>query len=662
LNKAIAMKSSDTPMDEINSMRRNLINVYVIQEKYLEAAVLSEYIAEQFSNLPGADKVAVQGVKLYQQLYFDEKQKGQDATIYAERLKRLSDYILTRWAGLDVAGEVQLMQINTAIDRKAFAEAKKLIAAVAADVPQKMTAEIRLGQFLYNEYILQNRLPEDSGERLSKAKQNELLAEAKKYLESGLNGKIKQIAAKKEQADASSVQSAMALGQIELNAGKYEKAIAWFNDTQTGPLTVAKKPPKTISTDIMNTLQMNALMGVLRANVANEDINSAEETMNELEAVIKKQNADEQKLTQIYVAMGRQLENRLKELRNANEEVQAEKIADGFEKFLDRIAARKENTFQSLYWVADTFYRLGSGVSTDDKVSDEAVKYFTKAEKTYVSILKTMKDKPDFAPERANATIQIRLAESRRCIASANPDKKKRFAYFETAMKQLVETLNEAENRLDIQVEAAKMLEAWGKDDRQKVLVAVAGEFPTKKVWGWNGIIKRTSTNLEKFAESFYEAHLNKLNCVVILAKEESDKKKKEKLLDNSIHSLIALLQFHPDLGGEEWYPEFDKVCKNIERIQGTVKPDGIKGLLAKMNEAAPIAAVEPVQESDKTVAEGENPPKKTKKKSGKKTQSSSLPLLFGIIVAVGVPAAGIFLFIRNKEKQRKSKKTSRIR
>lgn len=637
LNRAVSKKEANTLPAEVNALRKNLVTIYWYQGKLLEAADLAADLTLNHSDAPDAEKTAVMAVRLYRQLFVQEKQAGKDTTTLAERLQKVCDFILTQWEGQEAAGEVQVLQIETEIDNGKVENAQALLAKIAEGTPQRVSAELKIGQLLWNRYAVLQKTADDSETAVQKiAAQTErtnTLAESKKWLETGLNGKVKLIQEGKDKPDAASVQCALVLAQIELNDGESQRCIDWLHNAETGPLTLLDRPVESVSAELLKELQLNAVMFLLRAYVALENLDKAEETMNRLETVIKEQNADEQKLTQIYVSLGRHLENRLKELTESGEIEQAEKVANGFELFLKRIAGRNEtNSFQITYWTADTFYRLGSGMSTEQNVPVRAAGYYKQAGDIYNGILKRLAVEPNWSPPNAVETIRVRLAESLRCAGQ-----------YEEAMELILETLKKTENRLDVQVEAAKTLQAWGKKDPKKLLYAAAGRYPSAQVWGWNGLIKRTSTNIERFSEVYYEAYWNKFYCALEIVKTEKDAAKKQRILEGAQRDFTSLIQMRPQLGGQEWYAQFDRMFRQVERAQGTDKPGGIKGLQKKLSE---MASVEPAKAES---AQDETPSSTDVKPAARKDSGAMLTIVI-CIGAVLVMFPVCYLMFRKKK------------
>ncbi|MGL4594381.1 MAG: hypothetical protein ACRCUY_06590 [Thermoguttaceae bacterium] len=664
INTAINMQNEDTPASDINALRMNLVRAYWFQKKLLEAALIADFLVQHNSSAPDAEQTAAMAVRLYRQVFIDEKLAGGDPDAVGKRLSRLCDFILTRWEGQPVTGEVRLLQIDTAIDSGDIEEAKKLVMQTAEGSPQRISAELKIGQSLWNQYSSLARLPEGAEDKPNTKDLDALFKEAKKQLEIGAKGKVALIKDGKATVDPATVQCAFVLAQMCLNDNQSQQAIDWLTDSIVGPLALIASPPSSVPVESLKAIQLGAVMTLLRAYVAAEKLDKAEETMNQLEKIIKEQTATEtagdskdsedQKLTRIYVALGRQLENRLKDLNEAGEIEQAGKVAQGFGKFLEKIKKRGDsNTFQSLYWVADTFYRLGSGMSSGEKVPEDAQSYYKNAAGTYVEILKRLDQESDWAPERAASTINTRLAESLRCIGM-----------FEPAATYIESVLEDSPNRIDIQLEAAKTLEAWGKKDPQKLTRAVTGGFPSKNVWGWNGLIKRASADINKHSELYFDAYLGKFRSVIALVKTESDKEKKAKLLDNTSKDFVSLLVRQPQLGGPEWFAKFDQVYKDLERQLGK-KPAGLKELLKTIGDISPQQKVEAdgtstefntdfsadTSASESNMASQTAKTSKTKKSSNQNTNQgqSIVPVIgFGVVVLL-VPVIAFFLFRKKK-------------
>jgi hypothetical protein len=234
-------------------------------------------------------------------------------------------------------------------------------------------------------------------------------------------------------------------------------------------------------------------------------------------------------------------------------------------------------------------------------------------------------------------------------------------------MKYLKTVLVDSENRVDLQIEAAKNLEQWGikaKDEEEKknLIRSVTG-IPQEKVWGWNGLIKRTSINIDKFAPVYYEAYLSKFRCFIELGRGEKDKEKKAKFFETADRDIVTLLQMRPQLGGQDWYPLFDTQYKQLERLRGKNSTGGLKGLAAKMGEQ-PLEAAKPADanandtaavndetlESEDASSQKSASTKAKEKKKEKEDAKNMASVYFGIATVIVIIPVIIF-FTRKKKK-----------
>ncbi|HBT78320.1 MAG TPA: hypothetical protein DEB39_15665 [Planctomycetaceae bacterium] len=586
IQRTISMRETDTPIQEINRLRAQLANVYNIVGKRLEAAILANFIARRYSSEPDADKMASMAVKLFRTVFIEEKNARKanpnaDPTGYADELERLADFIMQRWRDKEVADEVMLIRMMTAIESGRFDEVREMIAAAPAGKPYRTEAELRLGLALWSACVAAQKQSEEA--RPSKKKLREMLDDSKKELETGMKRKLEQIA-DGAAVDWVAVHSAITLAQIALNDDDSAGAVAWLNREKAGPMTLIRNPPSGISLAddlrINDNTKLSVYMMQLRAEVGAEQLDKAETTMNELEELIKAEHGDnDQKLTAVYVSLGRQLEERLKELNESGDTSQRDKLTKGFELFLKRIRERKEgNTFQSLYWVADTYYRLGNGLTPEGgKGPEEAMRYFKEAAATYVTILRKIEAEPEWAPPKAENTIKVRMAESLRQYGDPKA--------FKLGMQYLSALLEETENRIDIQLEAARMYQAWGASDPAMYLKAIGGGDPDgdrskRHIWGWNGIIKRTSNNIDRFRDEYYGAYHGKFRSCIGYAAAEKGTENAKKLLDGSLRDITRLVQNRPDVGGEEWLPKIDRAYRDIQKALGQTKPTALTELI----------------------------------------------------------------------------------
>jgi len=567
---AIGMKTDETPIPEVNLIRFRLAYLYWLKEDFYRAAVMGEFLATHYPQSVGAQQAAEIAIKAYRMLYALSPKRKEERTFETRRMTEIAKFITTRWAGLPQADEAWMTLLDTAVDNRDLATAEECLAHVDPESPRRAEAELRTGQALWAFYLQESSKPE--GERPEQAKLDELIAKAQQTLEQGI-ARMRQSVEQGGPVDYMALYSVLSLAQIYIGAGQSEEAVQWLDDPKIGPMTlVAAKHP---ATDKEN-FRVETYKAALRAYVGAQELDKAEEAMDALEASVAEGGdaAAARKLTEIYILLGRELQETLKRLRQEGKKEEADRVARGFEVFLSRISKReKGNTFNSLNWVAETFYNLGAGLeSDDDETSNEAKKYYTSAAATYLNILTKIKEgKPgEFAPPGAEINTQVRLAV---CLGALGK--------YTEAMQILTKILKQRERRVDVQVEAARTYQDWAKLKGKSgyYLMAIRGGNEHEGrylVWGWGGIAKRVAY-VEKFRDTYWEARYNVALCRMKLAERQqgAERRKTLKAAELDVRRDFSL---DPTLGGDAWYPKYDKLLKRIQQLLG-IRQEGLKAL-----------------------------------------------------------------------------------
>ncbi len=559
---ALSLAKPDAPVADLNTIRFRLTYLYFLSGDLYRAAVLGEFLAYRYPASFGARKGAEIAIKAYRKMFDTERRASRNTAFELERMRRLAEYMGARWKGEPEAEEAWLMMIDTAIDNDDIAGAGEYLNKLAPDSGRRAQAELRLGQALWSKYLRQASVEEN---RPSQEELDKLVEDAQTTLRQGIDRMRKAVDAGGA-VEYPLVFSVLALSQILIDAGRAEEAVQWLNDPKIGPLSLiaAKSPVVAGKTDF----QIDTYKAALRAYVGAQKLDEAEKTMNLLEAAASGEGGDGgRRLTQIYIALGKQLEDLLVRLRNEGKTEEVQKVSQGFELFLDRIASREEgNSFNSLNWVAETLFSLGAGLDPGDGAApQEARDYYTKAGATFYRILKS---RPEQMPEGAETSVKVRLAA---CLRAMGKHKE--------SLALLVGALKERETRVDVQMEAARTLQDWARaDDKPELyLSAILGQQIEGRylVWGWNGIANRVASR-EEYRAIFHEARYNIALCRTRLAQAKTGTERAE-LLKQAELDITRTYQLYPKMGGPEWFEKYDALLKAIRKFRNQPNPKGLR-------------------------------------------------------------------------------------
>lgn len=562
---ALSLATPDANRDEVNTLRYYLAFALFESGDYYRAAVLGEFLATKYPNSPGGKPGAQIALYAYTRLIAQAK-PGEDLAFENRKLNEIASLLNERWGGDPEAEEASLLLVRGAVLDGDLPKAQQALEKMPADSPKRPAAALMVGQALWADYLKKARLPE--GERPKQEELDALLAQTQATLTSGVEGMKKAVESGEPVSKGLAV-GILSLAQMAVTSGNAEQALPWLDDEKVGimRLVEAKNPA------LAGELSIEVYKVALQAYVATQQLDKAESAMNALEKLVGESGKGGARLTQIYISLGKELQNQIALLRDdPQKQPQLARVLQGFELFLDRIAARSEgNTFSSLNWVAETFNGLGSGLDPGGtELPAAASKYYTKAAETYATILANI-EKPEFAaPAGAANSVMIRRAS---CL--------RRLGKYDEAMDLLVEILQDRNQMINAQIEAAYTYQAWGQEKPAAYDLAMKGGKRAKKsdgtevnlVWGWGKIAKMVMRD-SKYADIFHEARYNLALCRLKLALSQKGAERTA-TLGQAAQDVIIIHKLYPDLGGEEWTAKYNELFKKIQQLQGK-QPTGL--------------------------------------------------------------------------------------
>ncbi|MBN2579328.1 MAG: hypothetical protein JXB10_10085 [Pirellulales bacterium] len=563
---ALEMKPADAPREDILLIHSLLAYLYFLDQQYYDAAAVGDFLARRYPGSAWAKQSAKIALAAYAELY-NESTDEADKELFAGKLGATAEFITQHWPDSSAADDAWMMLVRIAILRREVEKALLYLEKIPADSPRRGRMELQTGQALWSAYLDAARKPE--AERPPQTDLTALAEQAEKLLQAGVDRKRSDVEAGGE-LNYTLATSVLSLAQVFLDNNQPEKAVVWLTDPKLGPLTLCETnhPLGAEHPEFRRSVYQTAL----RAFVAAQDLARAEKVMEALERL----GDGGEKLTQIYLALGKELEELLKRLQEQGKAEQAAAVRRGFDLFLTKITQRPaaELNFNALSWVAETFMGLGSSLDPQDGPPPAPAKeYYQKAAETYEKILQLCAADKKFAPGPTSATvIKIRLS---RCL--------RRLGRFNRALDLLAEILKENRNVLDVQIEAAETYQAWGKVKPRYYNLAISGGKPvetpqgkTNLVWGW-GTISRRLQFQPAYKNKFFEARYHLARCRLDLARTQTGSQRK-KTLNQAVGDVAVVFSLYPQLGGPSWFNKFDALLKEIQTTAG-LPVEGLKGL-----------------------------------------------------------------------------------
>jgi hypothetical protein len=602
--EAIKLGEQDKQPDEagLNSARTILTFLLYDAKRFPEAAALGGLLAEKYPNSLGSRQAAKVALASLQQLGMQpDPAVSKDAKA---KLVTLAKLIGKTWSAEAEGADAYAVLLNLAIESHNAPEMAALVTAFPKDSPKRPEFVLRAGTAMRREVQDARKLeaadrPDDktltAWNTAAKGAIDEGLAALEATpLPAGTGAKI-------------AVGAALARVQMALEDGDRAAAGKVLEHPTYGPWTVVFGADPGLN---QGTLAEGTLTVSLRHFIETEQLDKAQKAMDALEKAAGSGEEASAKLTNMYLSMGRDLQLQLEALgtgENAGTpEVRerAQRILAGFEKFLDGVGKR-DSKISSQIWVATTYLTLGSGKGTGSVVpKSKAEQYLDRAADAYARLLARKDDAKASEQERqdiARFEPSIRLK-----MASIFKERGK----WDAAQEQLDWILADAkrQNSLEIQVQAAELLEAAGRaaaaaGDTAKadslLREATAGrKAGTVAVWGWGNIANKlsrqafaaTDEKAMKARELFFDARLHVAETLLTRARLGGQAADREKRLDSAKTAIAMTRKLYPDLGGESFQKRFEKLLKDVQKEQGATNPGGFKQLDEEAAASAPPA------------------------------------------------------------------------
>ena len=551
-----------TEPDELATARYYLCWLYWETGRYEDAAVIGEFVSRRYSDSKHAAGAANLALASYERLYNAAKAAKEPFDFEAESLASVARLLVLRWPETPEATAALNLLINVALRDNKLPEAEQLLGQLPPS--RRAGAELRLGGAFWSRYLRasgKNAAESADEAQTLKAKAGELLARGYQTLESKAN-----------------VTSAEATGvlyyvQFLLADGRANDAVEAIENASVGPLALIENQSSAASRP---EFKQEAYKVGLRAYVSAEppQREQAQAMMTALESAIGEGDDAGQKVINLYVSLGLQLQQQIRSLSDAGQADKARSVATSFEDLLARVTERAgaADNWKVQSWIAQTNLQLGQGLSGED-----AQAYYGKAEHAYRALLDRAAQEPKFAPSPVSVlATKKKLAD---CLLAQEK--------FSDAFKQYALILKGKPNMLELQQSAAAALQQWGEQeqDAKRLEEAIRGAMPqaNKKnlVWGWlrlAAIADQAKRKAEKQADGqpdasgrvaryqdlFFKARFHVAQSRFAAAK-LANGATRQKQLSKARQSLASMQRLYPDLGGPKWQAAYEKLIQQLE-------------------------------------------------------------------------------------------------
>lgn len=565
--RALQLSARDTNVDEILDLQFHECYLFYVSGYHDSAAVLGDYIATYHPTSSGArtaanialvsyatlqnETLAESGNEPSHSVALGSTPSGARSSFLTQSLERLADHIVQTWPGQQETDDALITLISFMVRDGRFDQAKTYLKKIPTTSPRRGEAEIRTGQALWASYVRRIAANHDPTANDEAMKQ-----QAEEMLQTGID-RMKQ-----SPPTVALVRAVLSLAQLQLDVNQPQQAIDLLTDAKIGPKTLADKKSDLVTTT--PGLVEQIYRAALRGYIGTSSTASLTTTMDALGKTTDDTPAGKRRLIGTYIALAKDLQNQIR-LASANER---KPLSDSFDKFLTEVSSTTAD-FATLNWTAMTYANMGDEFHSGDQITPNAKRFFEKSASTYKRILTLKEQGKAKLDENTTNTIRMRLASLQ-----------SRLGDYDQAVATFTDILTDANRMLNVQIEAARALQAAADAGRTEwYRRAVMGDDrrgakqPT--IWGWGKISKIVAMQMYKgdaekkrFRDTFFDARLQMARCQYGQAM-NSTGEKKTKYLTSAKRVVQSTAELYPGLGGPKWKTAYDRLLAKLDAALG---------------------------------------------------------------------------------------------
>lgn len=503
-DQALRLAGDSTIRADINNVRYLQCYCYFAMERYIEAALIGEFLLSKYPNVDGTRQAMTLMIQSYSIMM--DRAGDDDKVFERSRLTEACNSVLKRWPGSREAGAAASTMTRLSLNLKQFDLARQYFEQIPSDATYRNSIGIRLGQRIWFAY--KTKLESENPDPAILAA---LLGEATKYMSEGVNN------TPVEQLNYDAALAALLLVDARIQAGQIDQAIEQLETAPIAPLDLLKQQhPAITNTPMAQVYRRETYKTAIKSYLAAMDDSSEQQKwvekaagiINTMRDELKNSNdpKDRARVAAIYQLIAKELKENFKTLTDPGKKI---KFASSLSDFLGSI--EKESTDSKIVlWAGSTL--LGVAESLDQSGFDsEARELFAQAAKAL-----TRAEEMGFKGDPQEKEMLIELKRQRALAQRGS-------GQFETAISQFVEILKTNPNSLAIQIDTAETLQIWGSVNGgpKRYIEAVKGGEPykdpktkrsAKRIWGWEKIALATRSNA-RYRDTFYNALYHVVEC-----------------------------------------------------------------------------------------------------------------------------------------------------
>jgi tetratricopeptide (TPR) repeat protein len=570
LERARDLADGQTPPADLNAVRYFLCVIYWEEGRIEDAAVMAEFVAVRHPESQYAPNAASVALAAWEKMYRDGRAAGAAAAGAAgssafagKKLAEMAQLVAAHWPDAPEAAPAVNILISVAISENRVDEAEKLLAKLPAE--KRATAQLSLGAALWAQYL-----------RMTAGRDAQFDAAANAVREKAATLLTTGFAEYRKSGPPTTNATIASLYLVQLLLSRADAAASLdvLEDAEVGPLTLVQSESEVAaSPELILETYKTSLRTYLSIQPPHRE--EAQDVMKSLDEFVATQgDAAAEKLTQIYLGLGVQVQRQMKDLTAAGQGAQAEQMAAAFGDLLARVTERSDSSdWKVRNWIAETNLQIGQGLP-----AEQAKPYLLRAQQSYDAVLALAKQGGAGAPSAARVlNVRRRLAD---CLVALGK--------YKEGVEQYAQVLSKKPAMLEMQQAAAAAYQAWGVAEKQLTALdkSIQGASPgsdgKNAIWGWIRLAQQADNarrraaaladkdpqaaeNAQRFEDLFYEARYHVAEVRFVAAGFTQGEARGQQL-EAARRNIESMRTLYPDLGGPKWKAAFEALLKQVNQ------------------------------------------------------------------------------------------------
>lgn len=460
-------------------------------------------------------------------------------------LEPLAIYLAETWPNSKEAAAATAATVQLALAGRDWAKAESLLKMLPQDAPAAAATRRDVGLAYYSDYISKYRSDEALAIEEAEQSAKKARVQLKAFWASVTAGAI----------DSRAVDAANALSRLYLVSNDAESARKVLLDGKTAVLSKLNKDAsfaavRTALESYRLGIQLYGKMLIDNSVDSTKASDTIQQYVANMQELASKDPAGAKTLADVFVGLARDLNT---QLTSTKVPAQRKKLFELLTIVGEKAAV--SDAFNVRFWAADTLVLNATEIAATAGGDALAKDGFAAAAKILTGILEKEAEQPGWIdPPGLHVRVKLLLSECQRNSGD-----------FRSAVKGLGAILKENPMLLDVQIEAAKTLQSWGRENSAYFKTAYeGGPGRSKLFWGWGKIAQQTMRD-KKFSKQFFEARYGLAKNRYLYGKKKND----NKIVAQAKKDITQTSALYPDLGGPQQKKLFDALLKLIEKDLG---------------------------------------------------------------------------------------------